>query len=145
MVLMATATSGLLEILYVDWVSLFSDEKGTLAAGVGALYADREATRVSDVDQVTISLLVVKGWKVINTVLFLIFACVSMPMWHYTAVPLPLCSPFLRCCWWDLPLICHLQTWWCGWSWTWQCSRGSAVWRAVGWAHSLVGHLCSVW
>ncbi len=61
------------------------------------------------------------------------------------AVPLPLCSAFHRCCWWDLPLLCHQRTWWCGWSWTWQCSRGSAVWRAAGWAHSLVGHLCSVW
>ncbi len=40
------------------------------------------------------------------------------------AVPLPLCSAFHRCCWWDLPLLCHQQTWWCGWSWTWQCSRG---------------------
>ncbi len=82
MVLMAKATSGLLEILYVDWVPLFSDEKARAVAsrggGGGALYPDREATwRVSDVDQVTISLLAEKGWKVINTVLFLIFACVS--------------------------------------------------------------------
>ncbi len=49
------------------------------------------------------------------------------------AVPLPLCSVFHRCCWWDL-LMCHRQTWWCSWSWTWQCSRGSAVWRTAGWA-----------
>ncbi len=31
-----------------------------------------------------------------------------------SAVPLPLCSAFHRCCWWDLPLMCHRQTWWCG-------------------------------
>ncbi len=41
---MAKATSGLFKILYVDCVPLFSDEKRTLAAGGGALYADREVT-----------------------------------------------------------------------------------------------------
>ncbi len=67
---------------------------------------------------------------------------------HHTiqpVVPLPLCRVFHHCCWWDLPLLCHRQTWWCGWRWTCQCSRGSAAWRAAGWAHSPVGHLCSVW
>ncbi len=38
-----------------------------------------------------------------------------------------LSSAFHSCCWWDLPLMYHRQTWWCGWSWTWQCRCGSAA------------------
>ncbi len=59
----------LLEIIYVDWVPLFSNEKRVLW-GEGLYIQTERRLGVSDVGQVTISLFAVRGWRVINTVCF---------------------------------------------------------------------------